>query len=170
MNALTLALSKGLTMKKLLIALLFVAMSVSSATAAMSVEHYSNACPAGSALTFYRVMIVYEDGCPRSAAGVDCEGKAWSVTFMRQNNPEPGQTVPVTWIQSFGANTMDVASTSSVDFRIINLKNGQFVDGNYHVNGEGHSVSVDISSLESSFYGVVASQNGTTISLTTFSK
>lgn len=157
-------------MKKVFLTLCSIAMIVASATAAMSVEHYSNACPAGSALTFYRVMIVYEDGCPRSAAGVDCEGKAWSVTFMRQNSPEPGQTVPVTWIQSFGAHTMDVTSTGAVDFRIINLKNGQFVGDDYHLNGEGHIVSVDISSLEPSFYGVVVSQNGNTVSLTTFSK
>lgn len=157
-------------MKKALLTLCSIALIVVPATAAIRVEQYANACPAGSALTFYRVMIVYEDGCPKSAAGVDCEGKAWTVTFMRQNSPEPGQTVPVTWIQSFGTNTMDVTSTGWVDFRIINLKNGQFVGGDYHVNGEGHSVSVDLSSLESSFYGVVVSQNGSTVSLTTFSK
>ena len=160
-------------MKKLFVMLSVVLFSVASASAAR-VEHYSNSCPPGSALSFYRVYLVFSDeGCPVSAAGVDCDGRGWHVNFGLQggNNPEPGgPNVPVTWVQSINPNSLEVVSTGEVDFRIINLKTGEYTGIVYHVNGSGHVVNVDISGFESSLYGIVVYQDERSVSLTTFSK
>ena len=130
---------------------------------------FSGSCGWPSAVPMWFTVVEYNSiGVPVKAHGICCDGSIWARDLMPGSPGGSGSTVNAT-LHGATETVVSVSADQDVDFRIVDLRTGDYVSSTYNYHAPG-TLEINISTLPIGAYGVAVIQNGTIYNLLTFAK
>lgn len=132
----------------------------------------SSSCPAGSAVEESWQTFVYSPiGRLVAAHGVCCDGSTWFKNFgLAAPGEEPGtanSSLNATIVWS-SAGYLTVSANAAIELQVIDLRTGQAVSQMYNYTEVNTPLTVNVSSLSASLYGLTVYSNGVPVNLYPF--
>ena len=137
---------------------------------AVTQKQFAGSCAWPFAVPMWHTVVEFNDaGIPVRASGICCDGTAWTANLLAYGGSGgTGSAVNATlhWSNDMIAS---VSADQSVDFRIVDLRTGNYVSPAYPYS-PGGQMEMNISTLSVGVYGIAVIQNEITFNLLTFAK
>lgn len=151
-----------------LLLLVLVSIFLPFSLVARTQEVFSGSCHAPFVVQQWFTVIEFNDaGLPVRAAGVCCDGSVWTQDLELTTGSTANAVVAQThYVSQY---VVAVSADKEVDFRIVDVRTGNFVSPTYHYQPSA-VLEIDISTLPVGAYGVAVIQNNSMLNLLPFGK